>query len=72
MMILNYATKKELTAKIGQPLDYTETSMFGEEFKADGSFPGCNRPSINPRAGEGWREFFARVTMTAGRIEKVE
>lgn len=72
MMILNYATKKELKANIGQPLDYTETSMFGEEYKADGTFPGCNRPSINRRAVKGWREFFARVTMTAGHITAVE
>ena len=30
-MILNYKSKKALKETIGQPLDYTETSMFGED-----------------------------------------
>ena len=47
MMIVNYETKKELTKNIGKPLEYTETSMFGSEYKSDGKFCGCNRPTIN-------------------------
>ena len=46
MMILNYESKKQLKENIGKELNYTETSMFGKEYKSDGSFCGCNRPSI--------------------------
>ena len=74
MMILNYKSKKALKETIGQPLDYTETSMFGEEFSSDGQFCGCNRPyspeypKFEQRKG---REFFATVTMKDGLIHKV-
>ena len=67
MMILNYPSKKDLKASIGQPLRYTETSMFGPEYKADGTFAGCNRPHLTGYA----REFFAEVTMANGLIAKV-
>lgn len=69
MLILNYASKKALKEKIGQPLDYTETSFFGPEYRPDGSLTGSNRPSITGIKG---REFFARVTMREGLIFKVE
>lgn len=69
MMIVHYASKKEMKTCIGQPLSYTETSMFGNEFKADGSFCASNRPQITGIKG---REFFAKVTMTNGLISKVE
>ena len=75
MMILNYKSKKELKENIGKELDYTETSMFGEEFKADGTFCGCNRPyspeypKFDQRKG---REFFAQITMENGVIAKVK
>ena len=74
MMIVNYPSKKELKASIGQPLDYTETSMFGAEFKTNGTFCGSNRPyspeypKIDRR---GKREFFASITMVDGLIMKV-
>jgi hypothetical protein len=74
MMILNYKSKKELKSKVGEKLDYTETSMFGAEFKSNGSFIGCNRPyspeypKFKQRKG---REFFANVTMENGLIKKV-
>ena len=55
---------------IGQPLRYTETSLFGEEYKSDGSFVGCNRPSLPE--GTGTREFFAKVTMKDDLISTVE
>lgn len=68
MMILNYATKRDLKDAIGQTLKYTETSLFGTEYKADGRFYGCNRPQITGYK----REFFASVTMKGGKILKVE
>jgi|TARA_Y100000296_G_scaffold78233_1_gene100666 hypothetical protein len=75
MMFLNYKSKKELKENIGQPLDYTETSMFGNEYKSDGSFVGCNRPTINPRFAfdiKKPREFFAQVTIKNDLIDSVK
>tara|TARA_Y100001951_G_C11039623_1_gene129496 strand:- start:259 stop:468 length:210 start_codon:yes stop_codon:yes gene_type:complete len=69
-MIFNYESKKQMKECIGQPLKYTETSFFGEEYKSDGSFVGCNRPSLPE--GTGTREFFANVTMEADVIKGVE
>ena len=70
MMIFNYESKKQMKENIGQPLKYTETSFFGEEYKSDGSFVGCNRPSLPE--GTGTREFFAKVTMEDNLIKEVE
>ena len=70
MMILNYESKKQLKENIGNRLRYTETSMFGEEYKSNGKFAGCNRP-YDPR-GTGKREFFAGVTMVDDLISEVE
>jgi hypothetical protein len=67
-MIFNYPSKKELKAAIGQPLRYTETSLFGAEYKADGMITGANRPHIT---GKG-REFFAQVHMQNGLIKSVK
>ena len=75
MMILNYKSKKELKERVGEKLDYTETSIFGDEFKSDGTFCGCNRPyspeypKFSQRKG---REFFAEVTMKNGVIKAVK
>tara|TARA_B100001123_G_scaffold438959_1_gene574841 strand:+ start:525 stop:734 length:210 start_codon:yes stop_codon:yes gene_type:complete len=69
-MIFNYESKKQMKECIGQPLRYTETSLFGEEYKSDGSFIGCNRPTLPE--GTGTREFFANVTMEDGKIKEVE
>ncbi len=68
MMIVHYESKKRLRECIGQALDYTETSFFGKEFLANGSFSASNRPYIT---GAGGREFFARITMKDGLIAKV-
>lgn len=68
MLIALYASKKELKDQKGQALRYQETSMFGPEFKRDGTFCVSNRPSITGIKG---REFFAEVTMKNGLIEKV-
>ena len=64
MMGANYRTKKELKAAIGQPLKYTETSMFGAEYRANGAF--C---VVGPSPYE--RKWFAEVTMRDGLIAKV-
>jgi len=63
-----YPSKKELKTKIGEPLRYIETSMFGDEYKPDGMLIVANRPHIT---GLG-REFFAQVTMKDGLIAKVK
>ena len=67
MIVFNYVSKKALKECIGQPLDYIETSMFGNEYLANGTLTGANRPHIT---GKG-REFFAQVHMKDGLIHKV-
>jgi hypothetical protein len=68
LLVTGYKTKKELKASIGQPLKYRKTSIFGEEYTPNGSFVVARRPHMLG----GGREFFARVTMREGKIEKVE
>ena len=68
MIVFNYPSKKELKANVGQPLNYIETSMFGDEYVSDGVLTGANRPHITGRG----REFFARVTMEDGLIKLVK
>jgi hypothetical protein len=65
MGVSGYKTKKELKAAIGKPLNYVETSMFGAEYKTDGSF--C---VVGPCAHTK-RTWFATVTMKEGLIVKV-
>ncbi len=67
-LIAVYPSKKELKTKIGEPLKYIETSMFGQEYRPNGSLVVANRPHIT---GLG-REFFALVAMKDGLIAKVE
>lgn len=69
MLIFNYKSKKAMRECIGQPLRYTETSIFGPEYKNDGVLYGSNRPSIT---GNGGREFYAQVTMKNGEIVSVK
>lgn len=72
MMLINYASKKSMREHaIGQPLKYQETSMFGAEYRANGSFVAAYRPTVWAHP-EGKREFFARITMVDGKIAKVE
>jgi hypothetical protein len=68
MLIFKYPSKKELKANIGKPLKYIETSLFGPEYRPNGSLTGANRPHI---MGLG-REFFAVVTMESGIIKGVK
>lgn len=62
MMIVHYASKKALRDNAGNALKYTETSMFGDEYKANGTFCVTNEK----------RSFFAEVTMKNGEIDKVK
>lgn len=64
MMGANYKTKKDLKAAVGQELHYEETSFFGPEYKADGTFAVVG-PSPTSR------RWFAQVTMVGGKIAKV-
>ncbi len=63
-MAATYKTKKALKEAVGKTLRYVETSMFGEEFKRDGTF--C---VVGPSPYE--RKWFAEVTMSEGLIAKV-
>ena len=66
-MIVLYPSKKVLKESIGQRLKYQETSVFGPEYKSNGTLTVANRPHIT---GMG-REFFAQVTMKDDVIVKV-
>lgn len=68
MLIFNYPSKKVLKEQIGQILRYTETSIFGDQYRPDGWLTGANRPHIT---GKG-REFFAQVLLEDGKIVKVK
>ena len=59
-----YKTKKDLKAAVGRRLNYSETSMFGQEYKPNGSFA-----VVGPSAQQ--RKWFAEVTMKEGLIAKV-
>ena len=65
MLIFNYPSKKVLKEKIGQPLNFRETSIFGAEYLPNGRNTGCNQQTGYPR------EFFANVIMKDGLIAKV-
>jgi hypothetical protein len=69
-MLVPYKSKKAMKEEVGKPLRYKETSMFGPEYTANGTFAVAHRPSVDP--GDGGREFFAAVTMVEGKIAKVE
>ena len=66
-LIARYPSKKELKANIGQPLRYMETSVFGPEYRENGTITVANRPHIT-RLG---REWFGQVTLKDGLIVKV-
>ncbi len=68
MLIFNYNSKKELKANIGKKLNFTETSVFGDEYKSNGVLVGSNRPHLTSNSG---REFFAEVTLKNNLIVKV-
>jgi hypothetical protein len=66
-LVVKYQSKKELKSKIGEPLRYIETSLFGPEYRPDGMLTVANRPHITHMG----REFFAQVYMVNGLIQKV-
>ena len=68
MLVFNYESKKALKEAIGKPLRYIETSMFGAEYRDNGTLTGANRPHITGRG----REFFANVVMADGLIKSVK
>jgi hypothetical protein len=68
MLVFNYESKKVLKESIGKPLRYIETSVFGPEYRENGTLTGANRPHIT---GKG-REFFANVIMENGLIKAVK
>lgn len=59
-----YKTKKDLKAAVGQPFRYTETSMFGAEYKDNGELT-----VVGPGPYE--RRWYAQVDMKDGRIARV-
>tara|TARA_R110000765_G_scaffold112199_1_gene204242 strand:+ start:445 stop:642 length:198 start_codon:yes stop_codon:yes gene_type:complete len=64
MIGLNYKTKKELKASIGQSLSYEETTMFGVEYVSNGKLTGVGpSPYI--------RKWYATVTLENDKIVKV-
>ena len=64
MIQAHYLSKKALKESIGKTLRYNETSLFGLEYRANGSF--CVADS-GPK-----RKWFAEVTMSEGLIHKVK
>lgn len=66
-LVVRYDSKKDLKAAVGQRLKYTEVSMFGAEYRDNGTLTVAGRPHITGMK----REFFANVTMKDGLIVKV-
>jgi hypothetical protein len=64
MLVANYKTKKLLKESLGKDLLHTETSIFGKEYKTDGTF--C---VVGPSAYV--RKWYAEVTTKDGKIIKV-
>ena len=64
MMAANYKTKKVLKEQIGKSLRFTETSLFGAEYKSNGTF--C---VVGPSPYQ--RKWFAEITMADDLIVKV-
>lgn len=69
MLVIGYKSLKDLKGKIGEELRYKETSVFGNEYKDNGTFTVAHRPLVTK---DGGREFFAKVTVENGLIKKVK
>lgn len=66
MMGASYKSKKDLKSAVGQKLRYIETSMFGPEYKENGTFCVVGPcPYTN-------RKWYAAVTMENGLIKSVK
>ena len=65
MMGASYPTKKAAKGAIGKAPRFVETSMFGKEYKGDGSYTVVGPcPYTN-------RKWYGTVTITNGLISKV-
>jgi len=64
MLVAKYPTKKTLKQSIGQPFRHEETSLFGAEYRDNGTLT-----VVGPGAYQ--RKWFAQVTMADGKIAKV-
>ena len=62
MIELCYKTKKDLKSNVGDILLYNETSIFGQEYKSNGTITGCNKK----------RSWFANVIIENDKILKVK
>lgn len=60
-MHAHYPTKKALKEAVGQRLKYSETSMFGAEYKSNGTIT-----VTDPK-----HKWYAQVTMEDDKIKKV-
>lgn len=60
-----YRTKKDLKDAVGKEFRYTETSVFGPEYREDGVLT-----VVGPSAYE--RKWYAQVWMVGGKITKVK
>ena len=65
MLAANYKTKKLLKESVGEPLLFTETSLFGEEYQATGKLY-----VVGPAPYD--RRWYAEVWMSEGLIIKVK
>ena len=66
LSIYGAATKKALKDFVGRPADevFQETSMFGPEYKGDGSYPVVGpSPYV--------RKWYATVRVDGGKVSKV-
>jgi len=64
MLSVRYPTKKVLKESVGKRLNFKETSMYGMEYKHDGSFVVVGPDEYS-------RKWFATVYMENGLIHKV-
>ena len=65
MLAASYPTKKACKEAIGKPLRYVETSMFGAEYKGDGTYT-----VVGPSPYD--RKWYGNITVTNGVISKVK
>ena len=65
MGISGFNTKKELKAAVGTKPDFIETSIFGNEYKGDGSYAVVGP---DPYRARNW---YANITVVDGLISKV-
>ena len=69
MLLTGYKSKKEMKAHVGHALRFEETSMFGPEYRTNGTFVAAHRPAVTGLPG---REFFAEITMRDDLIADVK